>query len=309
MQHQPVLLAEVLAFLTPKTGDVILDATVGLGGHSAALLQAAGSDALLIGLDADSENLSLAEKTLKNREGVTLIHANFRSLPDCLPPDHRLFNVILADIGLSSPHLDDPSRGFSFRTDTPLDMRFDRQAGMTAAAILASLDRVSLQELFQEYGELPRSRTLADAIISRRRSDPVRTTADLRKVVEEVYGPREALIVLPRVFQAVRIAVNDELGALKTLLRVCPGLLAPGGRFAVISFHSLEDRLVKRAFRTLVTADRDPVTGAQVSEAPYELLTPRSVRPDPKELAFNPRCRSASLRAIRLKEVYTTFRS
>jgi 16S rRNA (cytosine1402-N4)-methyltransferase len=309
-RHTPVLLDVCLELLGPKEGDRILDVTLGLGGHSGAFLKMTNGKATLIGIDADEENLAEARKNLSSFEkSIVFIHSNFLHLPDCLPEEQRTFDCIFADLGLSSPHIDDPARGFTFQKDVPLDMRYDRSQGMTASMLLASLDRETLARIFRESGELPRAGTLADEIIERRRStQPVRTSGNLVEVATKVYGFKGQSF-LPQLFQAIRIAVNNEIAALNHLLDLIPVLLAPGGRSAVISYHSLEDRLVKQFFRELTTGKRDLVTGATSEEAEFELLTKRAMRPDEKECRSNPRSRSACLRAIRKKNVYTHPRS
>lgn len=298
LKHLPVLLAETLAVLAPKPGDRVLDVTLGLGGHSEELLRAIGPTGSLIALDADAENLSLAQGRLKEYESqLTMLHANFGELPDCLPPAHRAFDVILADLGLSSPHIDDPSRGFMFREDAPLDMRFDRSQGMTAAMLLASLDTEKLLHLFWNYGELPQVRRLVDEIIARRRGRPVRTSQDLVDIARLVYSYK-APRFLPQIFQALRMAVNREVEVLEHLLQVLPELLAPGGRAAIISYHSLEDALVKHACRSLSTDEKDVRTGMISTPALFELRTKKPVTAGEREIKNNPRSRSARLRAI-----------
>jgi 16S rRNA (cytosine1402-N4)-methyltransferase len=307
--HTPVLSSATVRLLAAEDDVRILDATVGLGGHSAALLQASGKNSRLTGLDADMENLSTAGKNLSSfGDQVRLIHCNFNSLPDCLPEDERGFDIIFADLGLSSPHVDDASRGFSYHSNVPLDMRYDRSKGLTAVMMLASLDKKSLQQIFQIFGELPKTGKLADEIISRRRLSPVRTGIDLKDAVQKVYG-RSSGRLLPQVFQAIRIAVNREIDSLKHLLTVGPGLLVPGGRLAVISYHSLEDRMVKQSFRKLSEDRQDPATGIVTEKAQFELINRKAIKPDKTEISENPRSRSARLRAIRKKPVYNTNRS
>jgi 16S rRNA (cytosine1402-N4)-methyltransferase len=307
--HVSVLLPETVALLAPQKGDRILDVTLGLGGHASALLSAAGETGTLTALDADADNLGDAQKHLAAfGDRALLIHANFSELPGCLPEDRREFDVIIADLGLSSPHLDDPSRGFSFRADAPLDMRFDRTRGQTAAMLLASLDKVSLIAIFKEFGEIRFAHKLVDVIIARRKADPVRTTGALKDAVLEAYGQKTGGDLLPQVFQAVRMAVNGELKALDHFLTQALLLLAPGGRLAVITFHSLEDRVVKNRFRDAVTPRKDPITGADASEAAFEPLSKKAIDPSDEEKATNPRSRSARLRAIRRKPHYTSSR-
>lgn len=303
--HVPVLLAETLALLSPNVGETVLDCTLGLGGHSEAMLRSIGSTGTLVGLDADTKNL--AEATLRLQpfqKQVHLIHANFRELPDCLPEDVRMFDVILADLGLSSPHLDTPERGFTFRSDSDLDMRFDQTRGMTAAMFIASVDRITLRDALTKYGEIPAAHRLTDALIERRTHSSVRRSSDIVDVAKSVYSYK-ANEYLPQIFQALRIAVNDELGALEHLLSWAPRLLKPGGRLAVISYHSLEDRLTKQAMKALVTSEKDPITGGVSRVADFEMLTPKAITPSDDELRENPRSRSARLRAIRASLHYT----
>lgn len=303
LRHIPVLLKETLDILCPKTGDRILDATLGLGGHSAAILEKIGNTGSLIGLDADSDNLALAKQNLSIFSSkITLIHTNFSALPECLPEDTRSFDVILADIGLSSPHLDDPARGFSFRHVGPLDLRFDRSRGITAAEILMETPEEELVNIFSCYGELTRTKSFVHFLLKQREAHTFETTQDLLEATKQFYGFR-APKVLPQIFQALRIAVNDELGALKKFLEVAPLLLAPDGRLAVISFHSLEDRIVKHVLRELVQPEIDDLTGATKKESQYELLTRHPVIPSEKEVAENPRSRSSKLRALQRKLV------
>lgn len=310
LTHTPVLLRETLDILAPVDGDRILDVTLGLGGHATALLEEAGQEGTLIGIDADSDNLSVASQTLSVfGSRVTCIHANFSDLPGCLPEDGRQFECIIADLGISSPHLDDPSRGFSYRFDAPLDMRLDRLSGQPVSILLSSLDRLSLIEIFRDNGELRQAHRLVDTIIEKRKEDPVRTTFQLRDVVLSTYGRSTGQELLPQVFQALRMAVNDELPALKILLTRGMELLAPSGRFAVITFHSLEDRIVKNVFRAVATSEKDAVTGADKQEPDFELLTKKSIAPSEHEITQNPRSRSARLRAIRKRSAYTTVRS
>lgn len=283
----------------------MLDCTLGLGGHSEAMLTLTSPNGVLVGLDADQKNLGQATESLTPFADRThLLHANFREIPACLPTSVREFDVIFADLGLSSPHIDSPERGFSFRGEGDLDMRFDQTHGMTAAMFIASVDRVKLRDTFNEYGEIPSAHRLTDALIGRRTENPVRTSADLVSVVQEVYGYK-ANDHLPQIFQALRIAVNDEMGALRVLLREAPKLLKPGGRFAVMSYHSLEDRLVKQAMKSLASDDKDIITGAVSTLSAYQILTTKSVSPSDKEIGVNPRSRSARLRAIQKRLLYT----
>lgn len=292
-QHISVLQSTVLTILAPAPGERVLDVTLGLGGHASAFLERISPDGTLTALDADGDNLAMAQERLAPYAGRTeLRHANFRSVASLgLAP----FDVILADLGLSSPHLDDAARGFSFRADGPLDMRFDRTSGRSAAEFLADAEDEEIASALWRYGDVRESRRIAKAA----KAKPPRTTAEMRALVEGIAGWR-AKELMPRVFQALRIAVNDEVGALESLLAAAPALLRPGGRLGIISFHSLEDRVVKHTFRTWTTPEKDPVTGRVAVPAPFALLTKHALVPDEQEIAQNPRSRSAKFRAIRL---------
>lgn len=290
-QHVPVLQEAVLSVLAPVPGDVILDATAGLGGHSAQMLKMAQPGGKLFATDADPRHVSICRERLTPfGDAATVIHANFREIASLGLP---LVNVLLADVGLCSAHIDDPDRGFSFRSDAPLDLRFDPTSGESAAELLGRLDLDGIRVILRKYGELREAHPIARAMAEA----DIRTTADLVTAAEAAVGWR-AKKLLPQIFQALRIAVNDELGALEDLLRDGPQMLAPGGRMGIISFHSLEDRLVKHAFRALTTQEKDPVTGQKIGLAPYSLLTPKGIEPSDAEVAENPRARSARFRAI-----------
>ena len=290
LRHIPVLQEEILRILAPQSGETVLDATVGLGGHARAFLERIGPTGHLIGIDADKDNLAEAARKLAPwRKQIHLIHENFRNIRNILtsvpsvpslpsaPFSH--IDILFADLGLSSPHIDDPNRGFTFRQQAPLDLRFDRTQGTTAATLLQKTSKKDLANILKIYGELPHSADLAEALSS---THP-KTTLELKAIVEQVYRWR-APHFLPQVFQALRIAVNDELSALQDLLRDGPELLAPCGRMGILCYHSLEDRMVKQAFRH--------------PSSTFHLLTPKVIRPSPGECARNPRSRSARFRAI-----------
>ncbi len=291
MRHTSVLLSTAIDILQPKKGNRVLDVTLGLGGHSEAFLKAIGPSGHLVALDADSDNLSFARERLAPfGPQAELHHINFgdvRSLG--LDP----FDIIFADLGLSSPHIDNAERGFSFRFDGPLDLRFDRSTGETAADFLERISPEDLYVVFRKYGELQQSNRLSKLLAGRRWE----TTSAVKGIVEEAYGYR-AKSVLPQVFQALRIAINDELGALTELLHAGLDLLKPGGRMGVLSYHSLEDRIVKHLFREVCTPLKDPVTGKVAVPSAFELITPKAVVPSDQEIQENQRARSAKFRVI-----------
>jgi 16S rRNA (cytosine1402-N4)-methyltransferase len=305
--HRPVLLAQCLELLDAAPGRLLVDATLGDGGHAEAILERTAPDGRLIALDRDPDALAIAAARL-GRFGarVQLEHASFRDLGGVLA---RLavgsVDGVLFDLGVSSRQLDTPARGFRFAdasaAETPLDMRMDPGAGETAAELLARASEDELERWFREYGELPGARRLARTLVRRRREQPLRTTADLLAALREARvggGRRHHPATL--VFQALRIVVNDELGALAEGLEAAIRALAPGGRLCVIAYHSLEDRLVKRTLeqeeRGCVCPPRQPVCSCG-RRPRVRRLTRRAVRPSEDELRANPRARSARLRA------------
>lgn len=301
--HIPVLLEAVLAMLAVPPGATIIDATVGAGGHAVALLEAAGPAGRLLGIDRDQAALALAARRLAPFAGqVTLAHAPFDTLAQQATAVGIIAaDAILFDVGVSSMHLDDPARGFSFAQDGPLDMRMDpSDDGPTAAEIVNMLDEGELADLIWRYGEDRLARQIARAIV---RSRPLTRTAELAAVVAAVYPKhrREKIHPATRTFQALRIAVNDELGMLERALPQAVALLRPGGRLAVISFHSLEDRIVKQYFRRAaadcVCPPGQPVCTCR-HRAEVREITRRPVTADAAEVARNPRSRSARLRVV-----------
>ncbi|MBI1918620.1 MAG: 16S rRNA (cytosine(1402)-N(4))-methyltransferase RsmH [Planctomycetes bacterium] len=288
-RHVPVLPAEVLELLAPSPGQVIVDATLGAGGHARLLAERILPGGQLIALDRDPAMLELARPRLEGLP-VTLVAASFdqlRQVLDDLGIDR--VDAVLADLGISSDQLDEAARGFSFQQDAPLDMRMNPSVGETAAGLLRRLNERDLADIFYEYGEERFSRRIARKIVEVRQRQPVETTGQLadlvRRCVPRPSGRRRHTIdPATRVFQALRIAVNDELSALEGLLSVLPRCLKPGGRAAIISFHSLEDRRVKQAFR-----DRSL----------WEALTRKPVEASEDEMQRNPRARSAKLRVAR----------
>ena len=294
--HVSVLPDQVLASLDPRPGQVFVDATVGAGGHARLVAERLGPTGRLIGLDRDASMLALAAPRLEGLP-VTLVHAGFDELPDVLGRlGVEAVDGLLADLGVCSDQLDAAERGFSFGQPAPLDMRLDPESGETAADLLRRLPERDLADLFWRYGEERFSRRIARRIVETRRLEPLRTTDQLAELVRRCVprpprkGGRRRPPIDPatRVFQALRIAVNDELGALERLLAALPDCVAPGGRAALISFHSLEDRRVKQAFR-----DRTR----------WQELTRKPVQAGEEEVRNNPRARSAKLRAaIRASE-------
>jgi 16S rRNA (cytosine1402-N4)-methyltransferase len=300
-------LEECLALLEAEPGELVVDATVGFGGHAEAILERTSPDGRLIGLDKDDEALREAGRRVRRfGDRVHLVRASFRNLRRVLSGlGVARVDGVLFDLGVSSPQLDDPQRGFRFSEETaertPLDMRMDRRSKPTAAEILATASEETLADWFGRYGELPGSRRLARAIVERRRRDPLRTAADLLRVIREARvggGRRHHSATL--VFQALRIAVNDEMEALSVGVDEATELLAPAGRIVVIAYHSLEDRMVKQRFRTLergcICPPRAPVCTCG-RKPRLRQVTRKPVRPGPDEVARNPRSRSARLRA------------
>jgi len=302
--HEPVLAEEVIDLLAPERGGVFLDGTLGGGGH-AELLLAAGPDVRLIGLDQDPEALEAARRRLGVRgDRVEFIEGNFRdaaSIVAGLEREHDLAGALL-DLGVSSHQIDMTARGFSFRRGTPLNMRMGGTTGggRTAADILNEATEAELGRLFRDYGEERRWRAIAREIVRRRTSVPFRTADELVGALTAVLGPGLDASTKARLFQALRIEVNDEMTALQEALVGIRGLLASGGRFVVISYHSLEDRIVKNAFRDWSRACVCPpeLPVCRCRGVPLgRVLTRRPVRPTEAEVSRNPRARSGRLRA------------
>lgn len=284
--HIPVLLQAVLDVLRPQKGETYLDLTAGYGGHASAVIDKVGSASLATLVDRDESAISALEPL--RQAGARVIKSDYAAATANLHGAGEQYDMILLDIGVSSPQLDVPGRGFSFMAEGPLDMRMDPSSGQSAADLLNSIKRDKLIKLLREYGEEPKAPRIADAIITAR---PLRTTTDLAKLVLHVYKGqyigKKKMHPATRTFQAVRIAVNDELGQLKTALEFLPDLLKPGGRLAVISFHSLEDRIVKQAFKEQAEAGY---------EATLKILTKQPISGATEDVN-NPRARSAKLRA------------
>ena len=285
--HVPVMRDEVVAALHPEGGGTFVDCTVGVGGHARALL--AGGATRLIGIDRDPAALAVAGDALAEWGGrVELVHGDYRDAPRFL--DARGIETIdgaVADLGVSSLQLDGAGRGFSFQRDEALDMRMDTSQGLTAADLISDVAERDLADVIYRFGEERRSRAVARAIVAARREAPIRTTAQLASIVRRVVGRSGRIDPATRTFQAIRIWVNGELEGLDVFLRAVCSRLRAGARFAVVTFHSLEDRPVKHTFRALASEDRA-----------FRLLTKNSVVPGDDEIRSNPRARSARLRAI-----------
>ncbi len=302
--HKPVLLDEVMDFMLPADGKLIVDATLGGGGHTEAMLEAG---ARVIGVDQDEQAHEFAAERLEPYASrFTPLRGNFSDLPDILQGvGVQKVDGILIDIGVSSWQLDEASRGFSFGKEGPLDMRMDRSRGETAADLVNHLPEQELRTIFYEYGEERAGSKLARRIVERRQEKPFKTTIDLADFIASIQprakGPAGKIHPATRVFQALRIAVNDELGALRTFLNNASKLLNPGGRLLVITFHSLEDRMVKQFFRHASQSHVDRKEWPEPRPNPdyqYQMMTRRPVTASEDELKDNKRSRSAKLRVV-----------
>lgn len=285
--HIPVLLHEVIDGLDPQVGDRYLDLTAGYGGHASEVLQRTKADAVLV--DRDENAVEQLKQTFSSSNEVHIEHGDFMGVSQTLAEKGESFDLILADLGVSSPHLDKQERGFSLQHNGPLDMRMDPSQSLTAADVVNTWAREELIRIEREYGEEPKAAKIADLIIEHR---PIETTQELAQIVSKAWPGHSRVHPATRTFQAIRIAVNDELGQLERSLPLWLKMLRPGGRIAVISFHSLEDALVKRFFKEhsgnrydaeLVVMTKKPVTAANT------------------ELVSNPRARSARLRVSKRK--------
>jgi 16S rRNA (cytosine1402-N4)-methyltransferase len=303
--HEPVLVDEVIALLRPRADGTYVDCTIGFGGHTVALLQAGAGR--VIGVDRDEQALTSSRDRLASFGArVTLVHADYRELERIL----RTYGTdqpdgIVADLGVSSRQLDDPERGFSFRHDGPLDMRMDTSRGQTAADLIRTADERTLADMIFRFGEERHARRIARAIVRARDERPITRTGELAQIVRRAAGGRGWQRIDPatRTFQALRIWVNGELDGLDTFLDSAAASLARGGRLAVIAFHSLEDRIVKRTFLRLAGrgSSTDAEHGAQDPGRParvVELVTRKPIVPSEAEIGRNPRARSARLRAV-----------
>lgn len=288
--HVPVLMDAVLKYLDPQAGDSYLDLTAGYGGHASRILELTGTPQGATLVDRDSNAVAELQKRFDN--GVDVLHSDFLTASQQLEAEGKQYDLILADLGVSSPHLDNAVRGFSIAQDGPLDMRMDPGQELTAGEIINGYSEDQLIDILDKYGEEPKSRAVARAIIAAR---PLRSTAELARVVARVWPGHSKVHPATRTFQAIRIAVNDELGQLEKSMPLWISLLKPQGRLAIISFQSLEDRLVKN-FLNDNAGDR--------YDSALRLLTKRPITAEHTELVHNPRARSAKLRAaVKIKTI------
>jgi len=295
--HRPVMVTEVLDYLRPRPDGCYLDATVGEGGHAEAILEASAPTGRVIGFDRDPNVLAIARERLAGYgPRCRLLHGDYREIEGRLPSlGVEALDGILLDLGISSYQLDQPERGFSFRAEGPLDMRFDPSGGATAADLVARCSEEELCRWLHEYGEERWARRIARAIVRRREQEPLLTTTQLASVIERAVPPAARygrIHPATRTFQALRIAVNRELDGLGEALERLAARLAPEGRLCVLTYHSLEDRIVKHRFRALAPASQNGEGGL------LTVLTRRPLRPKPQEIEANPKSRSAKFRAI-----------
>jgi 16S rRNA (cytosine1402-N4)-methyltransferase len=289
-QHVPVLLNAVLQYLDPQVGESYLDLTAGYGGHATAILDRVGSLTSAVLVDRDQNAVDVLQKMYSDGT-VEIRQQDFLTASQELVAQGRKFDLILADLGTSSPHLNEGQRGFAIKTDGPLDMRMDQSQELTAEVIVNTYSEAKLTDLLRRYGEEPKAAAIAHAIVAAR---PISRTSELAALAARAWPGYHRIHPATRTFQALRIAVNDELNLLQQSLPLWFELLKPGGRIAVISFHSLEDRLVKQALQEIAGERYD---------AELRLLTKHTVAASPSELVHNPRARSAKLRAaVKIKK-------
>jgi 16S rRNA (cytosine1402-N4)-methyltransferase len=301
--HVPVMVGRVTALLAPALaapGVVLVDATLGRAGHARALLDIC-PDLLLVGIDADTAAIEAAREVLAPYAArVRLVHARYDEIPAIVAATPAPVMGLLFDLGVSSPQLDDPERGFAYAQDAPLDMRMDRTGDRTAADIVNEYPAADLARVLRDYGEERFARRIADAVVRARARAPITSTQQLSAIVKDAIPAatrRTGGNPAKRTFQALRIEVNDELGTLRRALPAALGVLAVGGRVVVLAYHSLEDRIVKRELVRLSTDQAPPGLPVQGEAAQFRLLTRGAERPDSEEIAGNPRAASARLRA------------
>ena len=297
--HVPVLLKESVDGLDIRPGGVYVDVTFGGGGHSREILARLGDGGRLFGFDQDAD----AEVNVPGDARFTFVRSNFRYLKNWM----RYYDVehidgLIADLGVSSHHFDDESRGFSFRFDAPLDMRMNKRDGTTAADVVNTYDEERLADIFYLYGELKNSRKIAAALVKARAAHKIETTQDFIGAVESLFRREREKKDMAKLFQALRIEVNNEMTALKEMLRSATELLRPGGRLSVITYHSLEDRIVKNVMKTGNPEGKMKQDFFGRIETPFTLINNKVITPDDEELANNPRSRSAKLRIAEKKD-------
>lgn len=282
--HTPVLLDDVLDVLAPKEGESYLDLTAGYGGHAAAILEKTRAYGQTVLVDRDQNAVNRLQERFAGHD-VHIVRNDFLGASQTLAAEGRHFDMILADLGVSSPHLNEANRGFSIGQTGPLDMRMDQSQQVTADTVVNTYGEAELAKIIREYGDEPKANQIAHIVV---RNRPIATTTELAALVAKVWPGHSRVHPATRTFQALRIAVNDELELLQSALPIWIDLLKPGGRLAIISFHSLEDRLVKEAFAEM---------GGERYDASLRILTKRPITASPQEIVFNPRARSAKLRA------------
>lgn len=297
--HIPVLMKDSVDGLNIGSAGIYVDVTFGGGGHSREILSRLDADGHLYSFDQDAD----AEKNIINDNRLTFVRSNFRYLKNWM----RYYGVdhidgLLADLGVSSHHFDDESRGFSFRFDAPLDMRMNKRDGTTAADVVNTYDEERLADIFYLYGELKNSRKIAAALVKARTAHKIETTQDFIGAVESLFRREREKKDMAKLFQALRIEVNNEMTALKEMLRSATELLRPGGRLSVITYHSLEDRIVKNVMKTGNPEGKMKQDFFGRIETPFTLINNKVITPDDEELANNPRSRSAKLRIAEKKD-------
>lgn len=297
--HIPVLMKDSVDGLNIGSAGIYVDVTFGGGGHSREILSRLDADGHLYSFDQDAD----AERNIINDNRLTFVRSNFRYLKSWM----RYYGVdhidgLLADLGVSSHHFDDESRGFSFRFDAPLDMRMNKRDGTTAADVVNTYDEERLADIFYLYGELKNSRKIAAALVKARAAHKIETTQDFIGAVESLFRREREKKDMAKLFQALRIEVNNEMTALKEMLRSATELLRPGGRLSVITYHSLEDRIVKNVMKTGNPEGKMKQDFFGRIETPFTLINNKVITPDDEELANNPRSRSAKLRIAEKKD-------
>ena len=292
--HQPVLLHQSIDGMNIHKDGIYVDVTFGGGGHSREILKRLEGKAHLYSFDQDAD----AEQNIVDNPRFTFVRSNFRYLKNFLKyyGEDEGIDGLLADLGVSSHHFDDAERGFSFRFDAPLDMRMNQRAKQTAADIVNSYNEPALANIFYYYGELKNSRQIAAAIVKERNNKRIETTGELQTIVQPFFGRDREKKELAKVFQALRIEVNHEMDALKEMLAAATEMLKPGGRLVVITYHSLEDRMVKNIMKTGSTEGDETKDFFGNTSSPFKLITRKPIIPDADEQAMNPRSRSAKLR-------------